>query len=105
LRGESYPEDINRFYDPVMDALHHYFNETGRGLRCSISLHYFNSSSARQLMEMLDQLDALAKQGRQINVEWCCVADDDIMMEFAEDMASEVTALQFQIKMIDSPDM
>jgi hypothetical protein len=27
------------------------------------------------------------------------------MMEFAEDMASEVTALQFQIKVIDSPDM
>jgi hypothetical protein len=26
-------------------------------------------------------------------------------MEFAEDMASEVTALQFQIKVIDSPDM
>ena len=56
-------------------------------------------------MEMLDQLNALAKQGRQINVEWCCVADDDIMMEFTEDMASEVTALQFQIKVIDSPDM
>ena len=26
IAGESYPEDINRFYDPVMDALQHHFN-------------------------------------------------------------------------------
>ena len=57
-------------------------------------------------MEILDHLDAEAGQGRQIEVEWCCVSDDDyIMIEFAEDIASEVTALQFQIKMIETTDM
>jgi hypothetical protein len=105
ITGESYPEDINRFYDPVLEALNQYFKVSGRGLQCSINLHYFNSSSARQLMEILDHLDAEARQGRQIEVEWCCVSDDDIMIEFAEDIASEVTALQFQIKMIETTDM
>lgn len=104
IEGESYPEDINRFYDPILDALEHYFSQTGRGLRCAINLNYFNSSSARQLMEMLDKLDARAKQGHQIQVKWSCVPDDDIMQEFAEDIASEVKSLQFLIETIDAKD-
>lgn len=105
MTGESYPEDINRFYDPVLAALDQYFKSSDRGLTCSINLHFFNSSSARQLMEILNHLDSEAKKGRPVQVEWCCVSDDDIMIEFAEDIASEVTALQFHIKMIAPTDL
>lgn len=100
IEGESYPEDITVFYDPLVAALKQYFKDKNRALQCVINLSYFNSSSARQLMDILDIMDKNAKDGSQVEVVWCCDEDDDITHEFAEDISKEMQALRFEIRLI-----
>ena len=90
ITGESYPEDVSAFYAALNSALEDYFAGGADALTTRIKLTYFNSSSARALMELLDLLDAAATRGVTIAVEWYCDPDDDITREFAEDIAAEV---------------
>lgn len=101
IEGESYPEDITVFYDPLVAALNQYFKDNAGGLKCTINLSYFNSSSARQLMDLLDIMDKKAKEGHEIEVVWCCDEDDDITHEFAEDIGKEIEAVRYEIRLIN----
>lgn len=97
LIGESYPEDITGFYSPIRVAL----NEVLEGLQAEfnveIKLVYFNSSSARVLMELMDQLEEHAQAGAKIHVSWFCHPEDDITREFAEDISEDLSAVKFEI--------
>ena len=91
IAGESYPEDITAFYAQLTGALAAYFDGGGEALATEIRLTYFNSSSARALMELLEQLDEAAGSGTAVTIDWYCDPDDDITREFAEDIASDVS--------------
>ena len=60
IAGESYPEDITAFYAQLTAALAAYFDGGAEALDTEIRLTYFNSSSARALMELLELLDEAA---------------------------------------------
>ena len=90
IAGESYPEDVTGFYAELTAALEEHFADAAERLAVQIKLTYFNSSSARALMELLDLLDDAAERGTKVTVEWFCDPDDDITREFAEDIAAEV---------------
>lgn len=93
IAGESYPEDVTRFYTNLKSTLQAHFEEGHNSLRAELKLTYFNSSSARALMELLDMLDAQSEAGSDITVDWHVDPDDDITREFAEDIASDVSKL------------
>lgn len=102
MAGESYPEDVPSFYAALTNAITTYFDETpvtegDKPFAVSIKLTYFNSSSARALMEMLDLLDGAASTGRAISVKWYCDPDDDITREFAQDISSDVSHITVEI--------
>ena len=104
LSGESYPEDVTAFYSTLSDAITAFFDSSERAFDVSIKLTYFNSSSARSLMELLDLLDNAAGQGRQVSVQWYCDAEDDITREFAQDISSDVTNVTVTISDLEMPD-
>lgn len=97
LEGESYPEDIAGFYTPVRNTLEESFSEMKNGLSVEINLIYFNSSSARVLTEIMDQLEERANTDFPVNVNWHCDPDDDITREFAEDISVDMKSVQFAI--------
>ena len=102
LSGESYPEDVPAFYEQLHNALVAYFSEHQDDFQVHIKLTYFNSSSARALMELLDALDEEASGARNITVSWFCDPDDDITREFAEDISADVEHLSLTILDLDS---
>ena len=102
LAGESYPEDVPAFYEQLHKALSAYFSDHQGDFKVDIKLTYFNSSSARALMELLDALDAEASEARAITVSWFCDPDDDITREFAEDISADVEHLSLTILDLDS---
>ncbi len=59
LRGKSYPEDAANFYGPVFEALDDYLSER-RDCAFEFELVYFNSSSAKAIMTLLERLDEAA---------------------------------------------
>ncbi|MGC6484408.1 MAG: DUF1987 domain-containing protein [Candidatus Puniceispirillales bacterium] len=97
LEGESYPEDIAGFFTPIRSTLEESFSEMDGGLKVEINLVYFNSSSARVLMEILDQLEERASGDFPVSVNWVCDPDDDITREFAEDISEDLETVQFTI--------
>ena len=97
LDGESYPEDVSGFYQPIMAAVNAYFDKDKQRLSVDIKLIYFNSSSARALTELCDLLDARAADGAHVEVTWFCDDDDDITREFAEDLALDLENLHMTI--------
>lgn len=102
LKGESYPEDVTSFYATLTSAISAYLDDGPGNLLTEIRLTYFNSSSARALMELLEQLDEAAGNGVQITIDWYCDPDDDITREFAEDIASDVSNTKVSILDLDA---
>lgn len=100
--GESYPEDVRSFFGTITERLASYFEAKPTALTVNIKLTYFNSSSARALMELLDQFEDAASDETAITVNWYCDPDDDITREFAEDIASEVTKVAVNILDLDA---
>ena len=101
LAGESYPEDVPAFYADITSAIEAYFAATEDAFHVTIKLTYFNSSSARALMELLDLLDNAASGGRSVTVDWFCDTDDDITREFAQDISSDVSHITVEIRDLD----
>ena len=97
LSGESYPEDITGFYGPIRVALNEAMSKADGQFNVEIKLVYFNSSSARVLMEIMDQMDEKAGAGLNVDVQWYCDPDDEITKEFAEDICEDLEHINFSI--------
>jgi len=102
IAGESYPEDVRTFFHVLSENVATFVGSSPNSLDVAIKLTYFNSSSARMLMELLDQFDDAAGNGVTVNVNWYCDPDDDITREFAEDIASEVKDAVVKILDLDA---
>jgi hypothetical protein len=98
LKGESYPEDASAVFGPIFSALERYLAEpAGRTLRFDFELIYFNSSSAKALMNMFQLLDRAASQQAEIVVNWFFAADDETMKEFGEDFSEDLEHVTFNL--------
>lgn len=101
LRGESYPEDVAAFYGPVLGDLEAFLKRLeGEAVVFDIALVYFNSSSAKALMNLFFMLEAAAEAGNAITVNWHYAEDDDTMQEFGEDFAEDLAQVTFNLKPI-----
>ncbi|CAK0767618.1 SiaC family regulatory phosphoprotein domain-containing protein [uncultured Gammaproteobacteria bacterium] len=98
IRGESYPEDVATFYGPVMSSLKEFLsgNRT-RSLTLEIELIYFNSSSAKVLMNLFLLLENAAGAENQITVNWYYQGDDETMREFGEEFSEDVRHINFHV--------
>ena len=99
LVGESYPEDVTEFYNPVFRALDAYLASLGQGgCRFDFELIYLNSSSAKAIMMLMDKLDAAAGNGATIDVFWYYDKEDDTMQELGEEFGEDLTNAQFHLE-------
>ena len=101
MEGESYPEDAAAFFGPLMEGLKKYLEDLGeQELVFDLKLAYFNSSSAKGLMNMFQMLEAAAERGCRIKICWHYHGDDDTMEEFGEDFAEDFEHADFQMCLI-----
>ena len=95
--GESYPENITAFFSDIEQLIERHIASKPTLLTARFQLAYFNSGSARAILDLVQQLDHGAQNGIDISVEWACDEDDDISIEFAEDIAKLATHLTFSL--------
>ena len=102
LRGESYPEDVSAFFRPVMDQLETHFKTLSDGeIEFDFNLIYFNSSSAKVLMNLFDRLDSLASSGVAVTINWHFDAEDDTLEEMGEEFAEDLEHVRFVMKRLE----
>lgn len=98
LRGESYPEDAAAFYGPLLQALRAHLAEGGEGpVVLDVGLAYFNSSSAKALMNLFMLLEDAAEEGRPVTVRWLFAEGDETIEEAGEDFAADFSYGTFEM--------
>lgn len=86
IEGCSIHENADRFFRPLIEAVEAYARAPQRQTRVRISLTYFNSSSAKYLLDLLKVLDEVHASGLgNVSVEWLHQEDDLDMQEAGED--------------------
>ncbi|MFD2232217.1 DUF1987 domain-containing protein [Phaeospirillum tilakii] len=105
LRGESYPEDASSVFAPVFVALQAALaNPAPTGLEAEFALIYFNSSSAKALMNMFLLLERAAASGIPVRVRWLYAAEDETMREFGEDFSEDLSHVAFDLVAVGAED-
>jgi hypothetical protein len=101
LRGESYPEDVNEFYGPIMEKLENHFQGLdGQDITFTFELIYFNSSTAKILMALFDMFDETCEAGNKVKIVWCYEEDDDNMLELGEEYGEDLEHAEFVLKTV-----
>ena len=99
ISGRSLPEDAFEFYSPIHEWLKSYVSDANPSTELVMSLDYFNSSSARNIVEMLFILEKITEMGKEVKVTWLYQEEDDVMKSRGEEIQS-VVELPFEIKTV-----
>ncbi len=98
LSGESYPEDAAAFFGPLLQSLRTYlFTSAGAPVLFEVELAYFNSSSAKGLMNLFMPLEDAAGDGRPVTIRWLFAEGDASIAEAGEDFASDFAHARFEL--------
>ncbi len=100
--GESRPENVRKFYLPILEWLESYTTEQENlqedertfGLQCQFNFEYFNSTSAKYILDIFKSLNAIAALGIEIEIKWLYEEDDEDMLEVGQEM-SRMSKLSF----------
>jgi len=86
--GRSISEDSKGFYDEVNLWIDEYLKSPSEVTSVEVTLEYFNSASAKQIMMILQKLLLLTLQHKKLNVSWFYEEGDDDILEKGEYFSS-----------------
>ncbi len=85
LEGESFLENAVEFYYPLIQWIEKYRNNVKNPLTFKIKLRYFNTSSSKSILELLNALKDFEDEGGDLTINWHYEVDNDQMLEDIED--------------------
>lgn len=102
IAGFSRPENVIGFYKPVVKWIQDYIEEVFYGntafdkaiITMNFRMTYFNSSSAKFLLDILFELRKTHDKGNRVVVNWYYESDDDEIKESGEEL-SDLVCLPF----------
>ena len=95
--GEAYPDDAAAFWGPILQEMQSIVEqEPEEPLQVAFRLAYFNSSSAKALMNIFQLLESAAETGSKIRVHWYFQDGDDTIEESGEDFSEDLKAVEFE---------
>ena len=104
ISGESRPENAGKFYSDVLDWLDQYYSlrywkdkkfSDSPEVVFEFKLEYFNSTSAKFILDILLKLESFQKDNVKIKVVWQYDEPDIDMKESGEEFA-EMTGIPFE---------
>ena len=85
VAGESFLEDTVEFYSPLIDWLETYTTEIKKPIAFIIKLTYFNTSTSRCILDLLNVLKDYEEDEGELVVNWHYDENDTDMEEDIED--------------------
>jgi hypothetical protein len=107
ISGESRPFDVPTFYQPLLTWLEEFgkhlakMNDVIRPFDFIFNLEYFNSLSAKYILDLCKKLSKIHLEGYPINVKWQYEDGDDYMLETGQEM-SKISRLPFEYEIVKS---
>lgn len=94
IKGQSYPENAFRFYEPLFDWIDDYFEINSDDAQMDISLIYLNTSSVKCLMDIIYKFEQAAQKGRKVKINWYYKSNNrnifECGKEFEEDLEEDL---------------
>jgi hypothetical protein len=101
LEGNSTPEDIKGFYNPILSTINEYFEKKiesfeleefkHQPFQYKFMLYYFNSSTAKIISDILITCEKYKSKGINIEIYWYYDENDEEMKETGEEFEEMVT--------------
>ena len=92
IKGNSYPENSAQFYMPLIDWLQEFMeNQYGKQFAFNFNFDYFNTSSAKFILEILRLVEEYAEKDNECLIRWHYFEDDIDVLESGEDYQSIVS--------------
>lgn len=98
ISGESFPENVTKFYTQIMEWIHNYLNEESKEMTIQFTVTYFNSSSSKVFMTIFDLLEERVIEGRKISVKWMCDKQNELAIECGEEFKEDLNELPFTVE-------
>jgi len=105
ISGESRPPDVWQFYNNIISWLDDFTTslvESGdvdKAMEFNFSFEYFNSSSAKSILDICKILSGLRNRGIDIKVNWHYEKNDIDMLEVGREMSNIV---KFPFEFVES---
>lgn len=100
ISGCSIHENADRFYRPLLEKVEAYARQPARNTLVRLTLTYFNSSSAKYVLDLLKVLDEIhASGGGKVSMEWCYDEGDLDMQEAGQDYKG---LLDMPVKLVEN---
>jgi hypothetical protein len=81
IHGVSCDEDPKPFYQKLKDWVKEYIGRPAEKTEFYIRLKYFNTSSARSLLELIELLTLLSESGKELMITWYYEEGDEDMLD------------------------
>ena len=101
ISGESRPPDVGNFYGEILNWFDDYSAhllktpEDKDPFVLNFDLEYFNSSSAKYILDFCKQMASVRSRGKSLEVRWQYDEDDEDMLEAGQEM-SRIAKLPFE---------
>ena len=93
IAGNSFHEDTTAFYEPILNWLKKYSEETYQPTVLNFKMVYFNTTVSKVFLQIIRLIEEY-KGGVRIN--WYYASDDDDMLEDGENLKAD-TELEFHL--------
>lgn len=98
ISGESFPENVTKFYTQIIDWIQNYLNQESKEMRIEFRITYFNSSSSKVFMTIFDLLEENVIEGKEISVKWMCDKHNELAIECGEEFKEDLNELPFTVE-------
>ena len=88
IGGRSLPENSDEFYAPVKEWLLKYSSAPNDTTPFVCRFDYFNSSSARRIIEIFLLLKKIQESEKEVKISWFCEKDDLMLKKRGNEMLS-----------------
>ena len=99
--GQSCPENVMHFYDPVFNWLDSYCEKPLKKTVFDFRLTYFNTASAKIFLMIMIRMEELSEAGHDVKVRWYYNDGDEDMYEAGEEFES-IVGIQFELIPVNS---
>ena len=90
ISGRSLPEDVNTFYEPVLNWIGEYARNPAENTVFNFKFTYFNTASAKVILDILTLFEEMTEEGHSVLVRWHFPDEDEDMREAGEEYAEMV---------------
>ena len=97
MEGRSFHENVIDFFEETNDWLLGYLASDFETFTFDCEMNYFNSSTAKLLLNLIMRMDKHATPEKKIIINWITTESNDIVIECGEDFQEEISNLEFNL--------